>query len=266
MTESLVDKDYSAKLVLCLRNPFTYKEQIFALNLENLENESIFTFHGQVQDLFSNQQVNIGVLRKIDVNFYQDILSSYNSSLTTTLKQKSKKKKQEESQKKKSEENHSVHSGTSFKVDLNTHFDSKKNPLLTNNYTVFSFVNLKREPYLKIKKKNGYIMKDNRDIHLRLTNVQEMESFFVKIHIRYKCDQLKWMTPRLDYLANAQLEGLNSRFQKSTLGIIDSKIEEEETGEGRKKPKRRVTSIQVNWAVEKVNRYDSFYKSRADHN
>jgi hypothetical protein len=261
LTESLVNKDYSAKLVLCLRNRISKKEQIFSLKLDELNHSSLINFHGEVKDLFSKNHNNIGVLRKIDVNYYEDIMSSYDSILTETKKAKKNRRKNT----KKSQVSNKWDDVIKSEISKNFNkFDPKgkaiDNSYHLNNYTIFSFVDIKSNPYLKIKKKNNIPIRDNRDLHISLTNLEDMTNFFVKIKIKSKCDQSNQLQPQITFLAKAKLKDINNpdSFYRHNMKKISNQGEVNQESE----VKKENMDIKINWAVKKNLKKESFYHSR----
>ena len=247
---------------MCLKNAISKKEQIFSLNLDEFLKSGIIKFHGDVKDLFAKKKVNISVLRKIGSNFYQDILSSYNSILTQTLGEKNKKKgtdDQDSSEIKHIMRSKILNNLKTFKTFKSVNSESSNYSL--NNYTIFSFLNVKSKPYLKIKKKSNHIMKDNQDVHIKITNLEKMASFMVNIKIRSKCSIEKKFPPKIQYLAVGKLRTINK------YNYITEKKKKEATNALRNSMNNQVSDssdrkdIRVNWAVEKMENWKSFYKS-----
>ena len=183
-------QDYSGKLVLCLRNRSSFKEQIFSLNLDSQVSAGFIKFHAHVQNLFSKNGNKIYTLRIMKIDSFEDILGSYNSIESKILKNQS---------------NNSFEQSVSKKTKSNRIQTPKK-------YTVFSFVKLKSQPFMKIKKKPNLEIIDDHNLHIKVTNFEGMKSFFVNIDLKAQCKKNKNKNKiRLMHNAKYELDYLNEK-------------------------------------------------------
>jgi hypothetical protein len=245
--------------VICLKTKQSQKEHLFSLDLNNLESSDLIVFQGEVKDLFSREKANISVLRKIDSDFYQDILTSYDSILTQTKAEK----KQEKSKMNKGQASKwkrvfkkQIQKNLKKKGELQTFSDSTN----INNYTLFSFINIHSRSYLKIKKRQDHVMRDKEDIHVRMTNLQSMKSKFSKITIFPNCSRPVEISPALTFNANSQI----NRLKKINFLEIPNyeKFNYEfdyESGENKTKYEKN-QDINVNWSVNKEKNQSWFFK------
>ena len=176
---------------MCLKNSRSNEEQILAMTFKKKMNESIIQHMGHCRDIFSSDTPRINTVRKISADAYRDILVSYHSALTKTRRydvpdvdatgnvvktRKSAKSPQSKSKTKGKKKFHL------FGKQRQSGQEKKD-----KNYSIFALTELEQVPFLKIRKKRGYHMYDNQDIHVEVTNAESLKSFFVMLSLNNHC-------------------------------------------------------------------------------
>lgn len=234
--ESIKDNDFEAKLVLCLRNKITKDEQIFSLNLDRNISAGFIKFHEQSRDLFTRDGLSISTLRRIETNSYRDILGSYNSRRMDSAR------KGESGQTTQTAERQSTANGADAQ------------------YSVISFAELYESPLMNIQKKAGEKIMDDQDIDIRVTNLESMRNFFVKVRANSICQKAESTSIQIKQEAQMELNYINHRASQDYVLRV---MRESAKGSKRKTVVRHVGSVSVTW-TEKENSEEStnFYDSK----
>lgn len=256
--DNQIDNDFFAKLVMCMKNKTTKKESLFSLDLTKLESSTLLTFLAETETLFSKNSVQINVLRKIDTNFYQDILTSYTSPLTQVKKKYNKSNTETRDNLNSLFQKHIQQNLTNQKTQ-NLGTQTLTSPL--NAYTVFSFVNIHSQSYIKIKKKAKHKMKDIQDIHIKMTNMQTMQTSFANISVYSKCSQAVDLDMSITFNALGQLEQLKylDYIEKKSLDSFqnESKYDSSEIDKDDSK-----NQIEVNWSNNNTSKNEWFFQGK----
>lgn len=129
-----------------------------------------------------------------------------------------------------------------------------------SKFTIFSFVDLKSEPFVKIKKKNGYQIRDNLDVHVGVTNLETMTNFNVKftLHGQFQTEEQSVLTLR----KKAEME-LNYINTASSGSYIHRKMQENLSQDEQSSHSMVLSNTSIVWNQQaNFEKSKAFYRSR----